>query len=144
MMVQHLNESPPNNVAGHLDSTANSNSGTPRNFGGVSGSTTNASGKVDGADEFDGNDDFIDLGAETLETGKRIRDLFFLDSNFVKKNILKIRAFDDEAKIEYNLGIVSLIGDKLKDLSELPAEERGLTLSIMARLKLKKEQIGEN
>jgi aspartate kinase len=59
--------------------------------------------------------DFIDLGAETLETGERIRDFLFLDSEFLKKNEEKLKGFDENLKIEYGLGVVTLIGDRMKD-----------------------------
>lgn len=59
--------------------------------------------------------DFMDLGAETLETGERIRDFLFLDSDFLRKNEEKLKGFDDELKIEYGLGVVTLIGDRMKD-----------------------------
>jgi aspartate kinase len=59
--------------------------------------------------------DFMDLGAETLETGDRIRDFLFLDSDFLKKNEDKIKGFDENLKINYALGVVTLIGDRMKD-----------------------------
>lgn len=59
--------------------------------------------------------DFMDLGAETLETGERIRDFLFLDSDFLKKNEEKMKGFDENLRIEYGLGVVTLIGDKMKD-----------------------------
>lgn len=59
--------------------------------------------------------DFLDLGAETLETGDSIRDFLFLDSDFLKKNEEKLKGFDENLKIEYGLGVVTLIGDKMKD-----------------------------
>jgi aspartate kinase len=59
--------------------------------------------------------DFMDLGAETLETGERIRDFLFLDSDFLLKNEEKLKGFDENLKIEYGLGVVTLIGDKMKD-----------------------------
>jgi aspartate kinase len=59
--------------------------------------------------------DFLDLGAETLETGERIRDYLFLDSDFLMKNEEKIKGFDEDLKVEYGLGVVTLIGDKMKD-----------------------------
>jgi aspartate kinase len=58
--------------------------------------------------------DFIDLGAETLETGQQIRDLLFLDSEFLKKNDEKLKGFDENMKVEYGLGVVTLVGDKMK------------------------------
>ena len=59
--------------------------------------------------------DFLDLGAEKLETGVRIRDFLFMDSDFLKKNEEKLKGFDENLKIDYGLGVVTLIGDKMKD-----------------------------
>ncbi len=59
--------------------------------------------------------DFMDLGAETLETGERIRDFLFLDSDFLRKHEEKLKGFDENLKIEYGLGVVTLIGDRMKD-----------------------------
>ena len=59
--------------------------------------------------------DFMDLGAETMETGERIRDFLFLDSEFLKKNIEKIKGFDEGIRVEFGLGVVTLIGDRMKD-----------------------------
>jgi aspartate kinase len=59
--------------------------------------------------------DFMDLGAEPLETGERLRDFLFLDSDFLRKNEEKLKGFDENMKIEYGLGVVTLIGDKMKD-----------------------------
>jgi len=59
--------------------------------------------------------DFMDLGAETLETGERIRDYLFLDSDFLRKNEEKLKGFDENMRVEYGLGVVTLIGDKMKD-----------------------------
>ncbi len=59
--------------------------------------------------------DFMDLGAETMETGDRIRDFLFLDADYLKRNEEKIKGFDENMKIEYGLGVVTLIGDRMKD-----------------------------
>jgi aspartate kinase len=59
--------------------------------------------------------DFMDLGAETMETGERIRDFLFLDADFLRKNEEKLKGFDEKMKIEYGLGVVTLIGDRMKD-----------------------------
>lgn len=59
--------------------------------------------------------DFMDLGAETLETGERIRDFLFLDSEFLRKNEEKLKGFDEDVKVDYGLGVVTLIGDRMKD-----------------------------
>jgi aspartate kinase len=59
--------------------------------------------------------DFMDLGAETMETGDSIRDFLFLDSDFLKKNEEKLKGFDENMKVEYGLGVVTLIGDRMKD-----------------------------
>ena len=61
--------------------------------------------------------DFMDLGAETMETGERIRDFLFLDSDFLKKNEEKLKGFDEHLKIDYGLGVVTLIGDRMKRFS---------------------------
>jgi len=58
--------------------------------------------------------DFLDLGTETLETGKRIRDFLFLDSEFLRKNEERLKGFDKESTIEYGVGVVTLIGDQMK------------------------------
>ena len=50
--VWHLNET----SGTHHDSTSNDNDGTPQG-----GLTQNASGKVDGADDFDGSNDWVDV-----------------------------------------------------------------------------------
>jgi len=59
--VLHLDESPANGVAGHDDSTGNPNNGTPQNFSGGAGSTTNATGKISGSDNFDGDNDYVEI-----------------------------------------------------------------------------------
>ncbi len=59
--------------------------------------------------------DFLDLGAETLETGDRIRDFLFLDSEFLRRNEEKLKGFDENLHIEYGLGVVTLIGDRMKN-----------------------------
>ncbi len=59
--------------------------------------------------------DFMDLGAETMETGDRIRDFLFLDSDFLKKNEEKLKGFDENLRVDYGLGVVTLIGDRMKD-----------------------------
>jgi aspartokinase len=57
----------------------------------------------------------MDLGAETMETGEHIRDFLFLDSDFLKKNEEKLKGFDENLRIEYGLGVVTLIGDRMKN-----------------------------
>jgi hypothetical protein len=52
VMVQHLNET----SGTHYDSTGYDNDGSPG--GGV---TQNATGQIDGADDFDGNDDYVEV-----------------------------------------------------------------------------------
>jgi aspartate kinase len=59
--------------------------------------------------------DFMDLGAETMETGESIRDFLFLDSDFLKKNEERLKGFDENMKVQYGLGVVTLIGDRMKD-----------------------------
>lgn len=52
-MIQHLNETSGN----HFDSTSYNNDGTPQN-----GVNQNVTGLIDGADNFDEDDDYIDCG----------------------------------------------------------------------------------
>jgi aspartate kinase len=59
-------------------------------------------------------EDFIDLGTEVLETGKVVRDFLVLDAGFVKQNEDRLKSFDSEIEIEYNVGVVTLIGDRMK------------------------------
>ena len=59
--------------------------------------------------------DFMDLGAETLDTGERIRDFLFLDSSYLKRSEEKLKGFDPDLRVEYGLGVVTLIGDRMKD-----------------------------
>ena len=63
---------------------------------------------------WENRNDFLDLGTETLETGKRIRDFLFLDSEFLRKNEERLKGFDEELTIEYDVGVVTLIGDGMK------------------------------
>jgi len=80
-MVQHLNESPANNVTGHFDSTSYDNDGTPRNFDGTSNSTTNATGQIDGCDRLDGVNDYIDCGNKaSLDLTNNITVSFWLNT----------------------------------------------------------------
>jgi aspartate kinase len=60
-------------------------------------------------------EDFLDLGTEVLETGKVVRDFLLLDANFVKKHEERLRSFDEQLEIEYGVGVVTLIGDRMKD-----------------------------
>jgi aspartate kinase len=59
--------------------------------------------------------DFLDLGTETLETGERIRDFLFLDSEFLRKYEERLKGFDENLTIEYGVGVVTLIGDGMKN-----------------------------
>jgi hypothetical protein len=56
VMVQHLQET----SGTHLDSTSLNNDGTPQN-----GVTQNAAGRIDGADQFDGSDDYVSIPDDT-------------------------------------------------------------------------------
>lgn len=60
-LVEHMDESPADDAAGHLDSTSNSNTGTPRNFSSTGTGTTAATGKIGGADDLGGDDDYITI-----------------------------------------------------------------------------------
>jgi aspartate kinase len=63
---------------------------------------------------WENRNDFLDLGAETFETGKRIRDFLFLDAEFLRRNEERLKGFDEELTIEYGVGVVTLIGDGMK------------------------------
>ncbi len=71
IMVQHLQESPADAAINeHLDSTQNNNHGTPQNFQSTGNGTTNASGNIDGADDFGGYDDFVEVASSaSLKSG---------------------------------------------------------------------------
>ncbi|MDH5438577.1 MAG: hypothetical protein OEX76_06725 [Candidatus Bathyarchaeota archaeon] len=64
---------------------------------------------------WESRNDFLDLGTETLETGERIRDFLFLDSEFLRKYEERLKGFDENLTIEYGVGVVTLIGDRMKD-----------------------------
>ena len=70
-MVQHLQESPNDAEKGHLDSTSSDNDGTPMNFQDGGGGSTDATGKIGGADNFAGDDDWVNCGegGGTLDFG---------------------------------------------------------------------------
>ena len=59
--VWHLDETPDDNIAGHYDSTIYNNHGTPLNFQDGGGGTTDAVGKIGGADYFAGDDDWVEI-----------------------------------------------------------------------------------
>lgn len=63
---------------------------------------------------WESRNDFLDLGTEMLETGERIRDFLFLDSEFLRKNEERLKGFDENLTIEYGVGVVTLIGDRMK------------------------------
>jgi aspartate kinase len=63
-------------------------------------------------EDYDG---FLDLGSEVMDTGQVLRDFLVYDAEFVRKNEERLRTFDKEMRVEYGLGIVTLVGDKMKD-----------------------------
>lgn len=64
---------------------------------------------------WEGYDSFLDLGTEVMETGQVIRDFLVLDANFVRGHEEQLRSFDKDMVVEYGVGIVTLIGDKMKN-----------------------------
>jgi len=64
---------------------------------------------------WESRNDFLDLGTEKLETGERLRDFLFLDSEFLRKYEERLKGFDENLTIEYGVGVVTLIGDGMKD-----------------------------
>ncbi len=63
---------------------------------------------------WENRNDFLELGTETLETGEKIRDFLFLDSDFLRKNEERLKGFDEDLTAEYGVGVVTLIGDRMK------------------------------
>jgi len=63
---------------------------------------------------WEGYDGFLDLGTEVIETGRVVRDLLVLDADFVRRHEEQLKSFDKEMSIERGLGIVTLVGDKMK------------------------------
>ncbi len=59
-MVQHFHET----SGTHFDSTSNGNNGTPQN-----GVIQNAAGQINGADDFDGSDDYVSTPSIALANG---------------------------------------------------------------------------
>jgi len=78
--------------------------------------------------------DFIDLGSEILETDERIRDFLFLDAEFLRRNEEKLKGFDEKMRIEYGLGVVTLIGDRMKDSPGVAS----LAMSTVAGINIKR------
>lgn len=70
LLVQHLNETPTNEVGGFLDSTDNSNDGIPAGFDNSETSTTNVNGKINGGVLFGGEDNKI-----TIENSSELNNL---------------------------------------------------------------------
>ena len=64
---------------------------------------------------WEGYEGFLDLGAEVMESGQVIRDFLILDANFVRRHEEQLKSFDREINVEYGLGIVALIGDKMRN-----------------------------
>ena len=75
---------------------------------------TNSRSLEDSLRIWENCNDFLDMGTETLETGKRIRDYLFLDSDFLRKNEERLKGFDENLTIEYGVGVVTLIGDGMR------------------------------
>ena len=67
--VWHLDESPANGGS-HFDSTSNANNGTWNDVDGLGNS--NATGQIDGANDFDGSDDYIQTTSSELKTADNL------------------------------------------------------------------------
>jgi len=63
-------------------------------------------------EDYDG---FLDLGSEVMDTGLVLRDFLVYDAEFVRKNEERLRSFDKEMRVDYGVGIVTLVGDKMKN-----------------------------
>jgi hypothetical protein len=103
-MVQHLSET----AGTHHDSTANNNDGTPN--GGVTQNAFHA--KLDGRDQFDGIDDFIDFGTSSSITNQITFEAWIkpdLTSPPEYWNILSARA-SDGSTIPYQFYLLQTSG----------------------------------
>jgi len=63
---------------------------------------------------WEGYDGFLDLGADVIDTGQVLRDFLILDGDFVRTHEEQLRAFDKDMRVEYDLGVVALIGDRMR------------------------------
>ena len=63
-------------------------------------------------EDYDG---FLDHGSEVMDTGLVLRDFLVYDAEFVRKNEERLRSFDKEMRVDYGVGIVTLVGDKMKN-----------------------------
>ncbi len=63
---------------------------------------------------WEGYDSFLDLGTEVMETGQIIRDFLIFDADYVRRREEQLKSLDKEMRVEYGLGIVTLIGDKMR------------------------------
>jgi aspartokinase len=50
-----------------------------------------------------------------MDRGEVLRNFLVLDADFVRKYEKQLRPFDKEMRVEYDLGIVILIGDRMKN-----------------------------
>jgi aspartate kinase len=64
---------------------------------------------------WEGFEEFIDLGTEILETGEIVRDFLVFDGEFIRKHEERIRGFDKDLEISYGVGVVTLIGDRMRN-----------------------------
>jgi predicted RNA-binding Zn-ribbon protein involved in translation (DUF1610 family) len=97
-MVQHLNES----SGIHYDSTSNNNDGSPQ--GGI---TQDITGKIDGADDFDGDADYIDVSTSSslnITTGITIEAWVKPDGLDHTYNDLSVVSKYDNSDRAYQLG----------------------------------------
>jgi len=83
---------------------------------------------------WEGYDAFLDLGAEVMDTGQVLRDLLVLDANFVRENEERLRSFDKDMKIEYGLGVVTLVGDRMRDTPGVAS----IAISSIPRINIKR------
>jgi len=70
-------------------------------------------------------DEFLDLGTETLSTGEVVRDIFVLDAQFVLNHLNQIKYFDPKLTVKYEMGVVTLVGDKMKHTGGVAATAIG-------------------
>lgn len=107
--VWHLDESPNDETIGHFDSTSNNNNGVPRNFEDGGGGTTNAIGKIGGADYFAGDDDWIEIphSSSLVISGNKLSLSAWVKMTALQDNDEGIIIKSDGSNSNMHLGIQS-------------------------------------
>ena len=105
--VWHLDESPNDEMIGHYDSTSNNNNGIPKNFQDGGGGSTNAIGKIGGADYFAGDDDWIEIphSSSLVVSGNQVSLSAWVKMTVLQDNDEGIIIKSDGSNYNMQLGI---------------------------------------